>query len=129
VSFSVDIERSSYCTTNSVCFKERNHEGPWGGNHPNRFVGVRFLIHGKTHYGWIRLTVTTSKTAPMSEEITEYGYESVANKSCGAGLPGAASAAHKAQGTEDRQSHPSLGMLASGSDGLSLWRREEELVH
>jgi hypothetical protein len=49
---------------------------------------VKFLIEGKIHYGWIRVTLTTSKSAPMSEEITEYGYETIANKSCGAGLPG-----------------------------------------
>lgn len=129
VSFSVDVERSSYCTTNSIRFKEHNHEGPWGGNHPNRFVGVRFLIQGKTHYGWIRLTVTTSETAPMSEEITEYGYETIANKTLGAGLASSDSADGQAQAGTDKPIAPSLGVLAIGADGLALWRREEALVH
>ena len=128
-SFSVDVERSNYCTTNPVCFKERDYNGPWGGNHPNRFVGVRFLIHGKTHYGWIRLTVTTSKTAPMSEEITEYGYETIANKSLGAGLASSKSADDQAQAGADKPSAPLLGMLAYGADGLALWRREEAWAH
>lgn len=129
VSFSVDVERSSYCTTNPICFKKHNHEGPWGGNHPNRFVGVRFLIHGKTHYGWIRLTVTTSETAPMSEEITEYGYETIANKALDAGLASSDAADGQAQAGADKPSAPSLGVLANGADGLALWRREEALVH
>jgi len=128
VSFSVDIERSSYCTTNSICFKEHNHEGPWGGNHPNRFVGVRFLIRGKTHYGWIRLTVTTSETAPMSEEITEYGYETIANKSCAAGLPGTSAATSDRLNTEQTgKNSASLGMLALGADALPLWRRDDKV--
>src|SRR5262249_9624560 len=37
-----------------------NHtfKGDWGGNVKNRYLGVRFLIKGETHYGWIRLTVS-----------------------------------------------------------------------
>jgi hypothetical protein len=128
VSYGVDVEHSSYCTTNSVCFKERNHGGLWGGNHPNRFIGVRFLIRGKTHYGWIRLTVTTSETAPMSEEITEYGYETIANKSCAAGLPGTSAATSDRLNTEQTgKNSASLGMLALGADALPLWRRDDKV--
>ncbi len=110
--------------------------GKWGGNHPNRFLGVKFKINGKTHFGWLRITVSTPSpscvpdcSSYMSGTITEYGYETVANKSLGAGLAGAASADNPAQQTVNRHSHPSLGMLAFGADGLSLWRRDEELVH
>lgn len=114
-----------------------NLYGKWGGNHPNRFIGVKFKINGKTHFGWVRITVTTPSPSCvplcdtfMSGTITEYGYETVANKSLGAGLAGAAAAvAPNAQENKTQQSHPSLGMLALGSDGLPLWRREEELVH
>ena len=31
--------------------------GDWGGNPKNRYLGVCFLIDGKTHYGWVRLTI------------------------------------------------------------------------
>lgn len=123
------LERSSYCTTNSICFKERNHFGEWGGNHPNRFLGMKFLIHGKTHYGWIRVTVTTSSTAPMSAEITAYGYETIANKSVGTGLASSNAADDRVQAGADNSGRPSLGMLAHGADALALWRREEALVH
>ncbi len=110
--------------------------GKWGGNHPNRFLGVKFRINGKTHFGWLRITVSTPSpscvpdcSSFLSGTITEYGYETVANKSLDAGLAGAASADSQAHQTVGRQSYPSLGMLALGADGLSLWRREEELVH
>ncbi len=65
----------------------------------------------------------------MSEEITEYGYETIANKALGAGLASSDAADGQAQATADKPGHPSLGMLAYGAAGLALWRREEALVH
>jgi hypothetical protein len=121
------IERSLN-SSYSIPYK-RLLEGKWGGNHPNRFLGVKFLIKGATHYGWIRLTVVTTTEFKMSATITEYGYETIANKSLGAGLAGATSADDQAQETGERPGHPSLGMLALGADGLALWRREEALDH
>jgi hypothetical protein len=102
-------------------------KGKWGGDQPNRFLGVKFLISGTTHYGWVRLTVGTKPNGPgpFSATITEYGYETIANKRLGAGLAGAEST--DAQATADRPGPPSLGMLALGADGLALWRREETL--
>src|SRR5581483_5966377 len=103
-SFAGVIENSFLCTTkrcaggtqSGYTFNQQLY-GDWGGGHPNRFIGVKFQIKGQTHYGWIRLTVTIKHkgnghgpTGSFSATITEYGYESVANKSCGAGLPGAA---------------------------------------
>ena len=76
---------------------------------------------GQTHYGWVRLTVTVKHkgtghgpTGSFSATITEYGYESVANKSCDAGLPGAATSNvdHASAMTEqesDPKSGPGLG--------------------
>ncbi len=109
--------------------------GKWAGNHPNRFLGVKFKINGKTHFGWVRITVNTPSPSCvplcstfLSATITEYGYETVANKGLGAGLA-SDSADDQAQATPDKPRHPSLGMLALGTDGLPIWRREEELVH
>ena len=103
--------------------------GKWGGNHPNRFLGVKFKINGQTHYGWIRITVTTVAAAvqspSMTVTITEYGYETIANKSLGAGLASTDAADDEAQAIANKPGNPSLGMLALGSGGLSLWRREE----
>ncbi|HEX3819494.1 MAG TPA: hypothetical protein VHW45_04145, partial [Candidatus Sulfotelmatobacter sp.] len=109
--------------------------GKWAGNHPNRFLGVKFKINGKTHFGWVRITVNTPSpscvplcSTYLSATITEYGYETIANKRLGAGLA-SDSADDQAQAPPDEPSRPSLGMLALGTDGLAIWRREEELVH
>jgi hypothetical protein len=112
--------------------------GYWGGNLKDRYVGVRFLIGGQTHYGWIRLTVTTS-TDPqgpaMSAKITGYAYETVANKAIKAGTTATATSAAEKSAAEvqapkniPNQSGPSLGMLAAGADALPMWRREEILT-
>jgi hypothetical protein len=109
--------------------------GKWAENHPNRFLGVKFKINGKTHFGWVRITVNTPSPSCvplcstfLSATITEYGYETVANKTISAGLASDA-AVDEALTTAEKPSRPSLGILAFGADGLAIWRREEELVH
>jgi hypothetical protein len=91
----------------------------------NRFLGVEFLIKGETHYGWIRLALgSVPQSVPSS--ILGYGYETVANKRLSAGV-----ASKNASST--RTEHkilkpgglPSLGMLALGAEGMTLWRRED----
>ncbi len=111
---------------------EKKFYGKWGGNHPNRFLGVRFKIDGKTHYGWIRITVKSAITHPftlMSATITEYGYETIANKTLDAGLASTNSAAVQAPTMTEPAGGASLGMLAVGAEGLALWRRDEARVH
>jgi hypothetical protein len=105
----------------------RYFQGFWDGNLKDQFLGVRFLIDGKPHYGWIRLSVTTN-TKPhgpfITATITGYAYETVPNKAI---LAGAAKSTGEVQVLRDgrNQVGPSLGMLALGSDGMQLWRREE----
>lgn len=140
------IENSFLCTTkrcaagtqSGYTFNQQLY-GNWAGGHPNRFIGVKFQIKGKTHYGWIRLTVTIKHkgdghgpTGSFSGTITEYGYESVANKSCGAGLAGAAApkAPHRSLAPKQEGSlktGPALGMLALGAEAIPLWRRDDRL--
>lgn len=105
----------------------RNLYGNWGGNPANRYLGVRFLIDGATHYGWIRLTVTTQPRG-FSASITGYAYETVANKKLFAGIP-EGSTSIPAEPRAESLGQPSLGMLAFGTSGLALWRRDENLVH
>ena len=100
-------------------------KGKWGGDHPNRFVGVKFPIHGQTHYGWVRVTIDTTTSPPsMTGTITEYGYETIANKALDAGLSGSAIGALETS-AERLNIGPSLGMLALGADGLAIWKRED----
>jgi hypothetical protein len=96
--------------------------GKWGGNPPDRYLGVKFSIHGVTHYGWIRLTVNFQNPLSRSVTITAYAYETVANKMITAGsTTGAVVQAESEPSLITNR--PSLGMLALGADGLTLWRR------
>lgn len=126
-----DTIEDSFFLYHTYYTAEKQLYGKWGGNHPNRFLGVKFTIDGKTHYGWIRITVKSSLTHPftlMSATITEYGYETIADKSLGAGLASTDSANLQAPTMTEPSLRASLGMLALGAEGLSLWRREETLT-
>lgn len=100
--------------------------GYWGGNPKDRYVGVRFQIDGQTHFGWVRLTVTThaSHHPVMSATITAYAYETVANKPILAGTAATSATELQAPENSKQQVGPSLGMLADGTEALPLWRRE-----
>lgn len=101
--------------------------GKWRPGMQNRYLGVKFLIKGATHYGWIRVNLTAHATSPISATITAYGYETVANKTitAGAGLKATGNEVD-ARGTWQPRAVASLGMLALGAEGMRLWRREED---
>jgi hypothetical protein len=105
----------------------RSLHGKWGENHPNRFLGVKFKIDGATHYGWIRVKVTSSK-GYLAATITEYGYETIANKTLDAGVSGADAENIDAEQTSPQPQGATLGMLAAGAEGLESWRRASESV-
>jgi|SRR5579863_667267 len=117
-----EIEGSHGVDINST-FYSRKLFGNWGSNSPNRYLGVKFLINGETHYGWVRLTVTT--TRGITATITAYAYETVANKRIQAGIAPTVTSAASTEGQSEKQGSASLGLLALGADGLSLWRRDE----
>ncbi len=108
--------------------------GYWKGNLKNRYLGVRFQLSGQTHYGWVRLTVTSNvklNQPTLEATITAYAYETVANKPILAGTAKSAAATGdiptaKLQAPRNPQDNPgpSLGMLAGGADTLPMWRRE-----
>jgi hypothetical protein len=96
--------------------------GNWEGSLPNRFLGVKFLIDGATHYGWVRLTLMIHHSSPISGTITGYAYETVADKRILAGVTEKL-ANHEVETSQAPSL--SLGMLALGANGLALWRRDE----
>ena len=61
-------------------------EGPWAGKGKgvrNRYLGLKFVVHGKVHYGWARLSVTLGhhrQYDDVSATLTGYAYETVPNK-------------------------------------------------
>ena len=106
--------------------------GPWanrGKGVKDRYLGVKFM--GKDaylHYGWARISVMTNAHNFTNVLLTGYAYETI---------PGKAIIAGATKGPEDAEpgalntSAPepgSLGVLALGAPGLSIWRREESVV-
>jgi hypothetical protein len=90
----------------------------------NRYLGLRFVIHGKIHYGWARLSVKVTRTEVLAT-LTGYAYETIPNKPILAGekkesivdRPGTAL-------TAPTPEPATLGALAMGARGLSIWRKE-----
>jgi hypothetical protein len=108
--------------------------GHWANNGnglKNRYLGFEFAIKGETHYGWARASVSKF---PFAVTLTGYAYETIPNKPIIAG---------KTHGAEDIDPGPgasltnpipdipqpaTLGALAMGAPGLSIWRREQSIV-
>ena len=91
------------CATTSKTFTYGN----WR-NVTDRYLGLKFRIHGKTHYAWARLNVSSSK-AGVNATLTGYAYETISNKGIIAG---------KTKGPDVIKVEPgSLGRLAQGSAG------------
>ncbi len=88
--------------------------GTWAGK-INQYMGVKFLINGQRHFGWIRITVEH-----LQAHISGYAYETVPNKPIKAGYTGGQSG--EAGVSAATPISPTLGMLAVGSQALDLWR-------
>ncbi len=105
------------------------YTGQWmngGKGVKDRYLGIRFNINGKLHYGWARLTVTPTKDFVGS--LTGYAYETIPNKPI---IAGATEGPDDTEPTAALSGHTpepatlALGALALGAPGLSIWRREE----
>jgi hypothetical protein len=107
----------------------------WGRwfNATNQYLGLKFQIHGKTHYGWARLSVQDveySETG-MTATLTGYAYETVPDKPIVAGKtsgPDEESPSGPADPAAFNAPAPepaTLGLLAMGWPELSVWRRKE----
>jgi len=121
------VARSNVYTSNKTIAY-----GPWV-NVKDRFLGLKVQINGKTHFGWARLIVKVSKTT-ITATLTGYAYETIPGKSIKAGQTKEAAddSANQDFNPTASPTHPlparqpaTLGSLALGSTGLSIWRREE----
>ena len=128
----IGMARVSYATFTTT--QPPHWSGAWangGKGVKNRYLGLKFKIKGKFHFGWARLTVTT-QDRNFTATLSGYAYETIPNKPIIAG---------KTKGTdpinvEEQTALPTaparkpagLGGLALGSPGLSIWRREESIA-
>jgi hypothetical protein len=90
-------------------------KGDWangGKGAEKRFLGFRFNINGKTHYGWARLDLVISDSYPgLTATLTGYAYETI---------PGKAIVTGETKGPDVITLKPgSLGALAAGLAGRS----------
>jgi hypothetical protein len=94
--------------------------GPWvngGKGVKNRYLGLKFKINGRFHFGWARLTVTTTKN-DFTATLTGYAYETI---------PGKGIVAGKTKGPDVTTVDPtSLGHLAAGASAIPAWRRSKQ---
>jgi|SRR5579872_1344743 len=119
-------------STGMGCFST-NYVGYWV-NRDNRYLGLRFIISGKVHYGWARLNTTLTHGNQPVVVLTGYAYETIPNKAIIAGKthgeddidPG--SGASLINPIPDIPRPATLGALAMGSSGLSNWQRKQSIV-
>ncbi len=91
------MRHSNYVSNGSV--------GPWN-NVKNKYLGLKFYIKGKPHYGWARLNVNHTDGLPHAT-LTGYAYQTIPNKPIITG---------KTKGPDVITLEPgSLGALAAGA--------------
>ena len=122
-----------------------SHHGPWW-DATNRYLGVKFMIKGKTHYGWARLSVHLYGYyhGGITATLTGYAYEDIRNKPIIAGRTKGADdptnnldsvnpddpgpGASLTSPIPDPAQPASLGMLALGAQSVPLRRRKESVA-
>jgi hypothetical protein len=115
------------------CARRSGDYGSWI-NAGDRFVGLKFMINGKAHYGWARLKVenvpgATAPTCALRVLLSGYAYETVPNMSIRTGqTKGPDEVTLNDVDPQSTVEGPTLGMLARGSQGLVVWRNEGEVV-
>jgi len=126
IDFKAPFSRSSlFMASRARCHSSYCYAGPWAYSQ-GRYLGVKFLIDGQIHYGWVRLSVER-----LPATLTGYAYETIPNKPIVAGQtsgPVSASASDPAQLSFSLKPSPTLGLLACGAEGLTIWRREETIA-
>ena len=80
--------------------------GPWRDVNGARFLGLKFVVKSKTHYGWARVNMTTLR-------LTGYAYETIPDKAIITG---------QTEGPEEEINAP-LGALAAGAAAASTRRK------
>ena len=108
---------------NAISGSNEYYSGKWAGKGAgvqHRFLGLKFKIHGKVHFGWARLNVTISPGATIIATLVGYAYETIPNKPIVTGRKMGPDAGL----TASTRSLPTLGSLARGCTELAAWRKQ-----
>jgi hypothetical protein len=102
--------------------------GSWV-NVNSRYLGVKFEIKGQTHFGWARLNVHIQLPLTITATLTGYAYETIPDKPITAGQTKGPNDATIEEPNASLTTPPprpaTLGALALGVSGRSIWRREQ----
>ncbi len=99
--------------------------GSWAGTYgfgAGGYLGLKFMIKGKIHYGWARLY--TDLNPSQTATLTGYAYETIPNKAIKTGQEQTENSAE--QSDTSLLSQPTLGHLAQGARALRLWRQNQQ---
>jgi hypothetical protein len=105
-------------------------------NTTQRYLGLKFKVNGKVHYGWARFASVKAFACDagpaVSATLTGYAYETIPNKTIVAGQTkgpdDAVVGESNATLTVPTPQPATLGALAMGAPGLSIWRRKESVL-
>lgn len=93
--------------------------GPWA-NVTGRYLGLKFVISGKMHFGWARLNARCAQGSQVFGLLTGYAYETVPNRQIVTGVKRAAKGERYVNRENNSQGGiGSLGRLARGGSGPS----------
>ena len=108
---------------------EGTYYGPWL-KVKQAYLGLKFVVKGKTHFGWAHIKLNPTSGLSISETLTGYAYETIPGKSIIAGKttgrmddftnddPGPAASLTKP--IPDTPQPPSLGISSrDGTIGIS----------
>jgi hypothetical protein len=102
-----------------------SNNGPWL-NVKLAYLGLKFVIKGKAHFGWARVKLSHNMYSPIQATLTGYAYETIPGKGIIAGATKGPDDPEPTAFFNAPASEPAaLGTLALGAPGLSIWRRKE----
>jgi hypothetical protein len=119
---------NSYGAAVMAAHSKATNCGVWfGQSNFQAYLGLKFTINGKIHFGWARVKVDTDlQQRPFLATLTGYAYETIPGKAIIAGATKGPDDAEPTAALSSRTPEPvTLGALALGAPGLSIWRREE----
>ena len=104
-------------------------EGQWGNGGKglkNRYLGLKFLIHGKVHFGWAGYGRDQRQDLHRHSDrlrIPDHRQQAIrAGETKGSDQIAASIENPRSPAAPES---PTLGLLAMGSRGLSVWRRKK----
>jgi hypothetical protein len=115
--YSGEVMAAYGCGTQGGCVTS----GQWV-NLTRHYLGLRFQISGKVHYGWARMNVKL-KGCKITATLTGYAYETIPRKAIHAGQTEGPTDEGMAspKPTESARRKSTLGQLATGAPPAPLW--------